>query len=197
ATGNGEWGVGNVKKADGDSAASFPTPHSSFPIFFSVRDTGIGIPADRMGRLFRSFSQVDASTTRRYGGTGLGLAISKRLCELMGGSVEAESAPGVGSTFRFSVVVEAAEGATPPEPPPGLAGKRLVLAEAGAVSRRFLRRLAASWGVEAVECDSAEEMRRRLESGESFDVAVVDQQLPGAAELTRWLRAERPALPVL
>jgi signal transduction histidine kinase len=72
-------------------------------IHISVRDTGPGIPANRMDRLFRSFSQVDASTTRKYGGTGLGLAISKRLTELMGGRIWVESVEGRGSTFQFTI----------------------------------------------------------------------------------------------
>ena len=70
---------------------------------FKIQDTGIGIPKNRMDRLFRSFSQVDSSTSRRYGGTGLGLAISKQLCELMGGTMWAESEEGVGSTFSFTM----------------------------------------------------------------------------------------------
>ena len=74
-----------------------------------MRDTGIGIPKDRFDRLFKVFSQVDASTTRRYGGTGLGLAICKRLSELMGGRIWAESEPGKGSTFHFTIVADAVE----------------------------------------------------------------------------------------
>jgi anti-sigma regulatory factor (Ser/Thr protein kinase) len=77
-------------------------PDARHEILFTVRDTGIGIPEERFDRLFKMFSQVDASTTRRYGGTGLGLAISKRLTEMMGGRIWAESEPGKGSTFRFA-----------------------------------------------------------------------------------------------
>ena len=89
-----------------DHPTSLLAPYSL--LHFSVRDTGIGIPPDRMDRLFKSFSQVDASTTRRYGGTGLGLAISKRLVEMMGGEMWVESEAGVGSTFHVTIQAEAA-----------------------------------------------------------------------------------------
>ena len=89
-----------------------------FELHFAVRDTGIGIPADKIGLLFRSFSQVDSSTARHYGGTGLGLAISKRLSEMMGGRMWVESEPGQGSTFHFTIQAEQA----PASPVSPLAG---------------------------------------------------------------------------
>src|SRR5213079_2043212 len=101
-------------------------------LHFSVRDTGIGIPVDRQNRLFKSFQQVDASTTRHYGGTGLGLAICKRLSELMGGRIWAESEAGKGATFHFTVIAIAPATYVPPAwqaPQPQLAGKNLLVVE--------------------------------------------------------------------
>jgi len=171
---------------------------------FAVRDTGIGIPAERMHRLFESFSQVDASTTRRYGGTGLGLAISQRLAELMGGTLWVESEEGRGSTFHFDVV---APEAAPPARPAGprgelvIAGKRLLVVDDNATNREIVRRLAESWGmvVEAVEhpADALELVRR----DETFDVAVLDMQMPemDGLQLAREIRRHRDerALPLL
>jgi PAS domain S-box-containing protein len=171
---------------------------------FAVRDTGIGIAAERMHRLFESFSQVDASTTRRYGGTGLGLAISQRLAELMGGTMWVESEEGRGSTFHFDVV--APEAARPAGPARGngelqIAGRRLLVVDDNATNREILRRLAESWGmvVEAVERPTkALELVRR---GETFDVAVLDMQMPemDGLELAREIRRHRDerALPLL
>jgi PAS domain S-box-containing protein len=148
---------------------------------FSVRDTGIGIPEARMHRLFESFSQVDASTTRRYGGTGLGLAISKRLAELMGGRLWAESEEGRGSTFHFEIL--ARESAALPRPDqldgePRITGKRLLVVDDSATNREILTRQGQAWGmvVEAVEFPS--DALARIRRGDPFDAAVLDMQMP-------------------
>ena len=127
-----------------------------------MRDSGIGIRPDQVDRLFRSFSQVDASTTRRYGGTGLGLAISRRLSEMMGGRmwVESSGVPGEGSTFFFTIAADAAQRPAPVEPHDGsahLRGKRLLIVDDNAVNRRILVTYAQSWGVTFRETARPEE----------------------------------------
>jgi PAS domain S-box-containing protein len=147
----------------------------------SVRDTGIGIPEDRMNRLFTSFSQVDTSTTRRFGGTGLGLAISKRLVELMGGAISVESEHGSGSTFRISLPVTEAEVASPiplEEGLPQLAGKRILVVDDNATNREIVSRHALSWGMEPVDIERPADALALIEAGEQFDVAVLDMMMP-------------------
>jgi PAS domain S-box-containing protein len=179
------------KPASGDGGAD-----GLYTLHFAVRDTGIGIPSDRMDRLFHSFSQVDASTTRRYGGTGLGLAISKRLSEMMGGTMWAESRPGDGSTFHFTVTMEAAPIAAPTEPRPAeLVGKRLLVVDDNAANREVVRRQASSWGLVARETGSPGEALEWVRRGDPFDVAILDLQMPDVDGLTlaRELRALRDA----
>ena len=175
-------------------------------LMFTVHDTGIGIPAEAMGRLFQSFSQVDASTTRRFGGTGLGLVISKRLAELMGGRMWLESEEGKGSTFCFTLVVEALPSKPRPYLTAGkgqLVGKRLLVVDDNATSRRILTTVAAGWGVSARAAASAAEALGWLKSGEPFDVAVLDMQMPDkdgamlAAEIRRQRDAEELPLVLL
>ncbi len=159
-----------------------------YQLHFAVHDTGIGIPPDRIGRLFQSFSQVDASTTRRFGGTGLGLAISKRLCELMGGTVWVESAgePGQGSTFHFTILAQAApdqkvvdvEGSAG-SPVADLAEKNLLIVDDNATNRQILLRQAQSWGMHATAVASGPEALALIHQGAVFDAAVLDYQMPG------------------
>jgi CheY-like chemotaxis protein len=179
--------IGNaVKFTDsGEVSVAVGARHVSahtYELHFAVRDTGIGIPADRLDRLFKSFSQADSSTTRRYGGTGLGLAISKHLCELMGGRMWVESEPGRGSTFHFTVAAEAhAEGVQSYLvcEQPQLSGKRLLLVDDNETQRMIVGRYAEAWGLCAAIAGSAGEALALLHEGEHFDAAVLDVQMPG------------------
>ena len=150
-------------------------------IHFSVRDTGIGIPKDRFDRLFKVFSQVDASTTRRYGGTGLGLVICKRLCELMGGRIWAESQPGEGSTFHFTIVadeIEAPKRRASDGAQPELTGKRVLIVDDNRSNRLLLKLQTERWGMRARETDSPTVALEWVGQGDPFDVALLDYQMP-------------------
>ena len=170
----------------------------SYRLEFAVRDTGIGIRKDRLDALFDSFSQVDASTTRRYGGTGLGLAISKRLVELMGGEVRVESDEGKGSTFFITMPVQAAEvpAKTDDGVLPQLEGKRLLVVDDNATNLEIVARHALSWGMEPVEVASPHDALARIEQGDSFDVAVLDMLMPDmdGLALAREIRRHRDEL---
>jgi len=165
------------------TAASKPPANGlAREIRFSVRDTGIGIPPDRLHRLFQSFSQVDSSITRHYGGTGLGLAISKGLVEFMGGKIWVESTEGQGSNFLFMLPLQAASGPAKTafkKRPVQLAGMRLLLVEDNATARQMLARVTQSWGLTVREAGSSREALDALGKGEYFDVALVDRQMPG------------------
>jgi len=153
---------------------------------FSVKDTGIGIPPDRMNRLFQSFSQVDTSTTRKYGGTGLGLAISKRLCELMGGQIWVDSDLGVGTTFSFTIAVQAAANIEcfPDLDLQELAGKRLLIVDDNLTNRKILTLLAETWGMQSQSVSGGPEALALLQRDSKFDLAVVDMQMPEMNGLT-------------
>ena len=137
-----------------------------------------------MERLFQSFSQADSSTTRKYGGTGLGLAISRRLAELMGGRMWAESeGSGHGSTFHFTMRVPDRRPAAARQrdfvgAQPELAGRRVLVVDDNATNRRVLSLQTAKWGMQARDTDSPTEALRRLEDGEPFDLAILDMHMP-------------------
>jgi GAF domain-containing protein/CheY-like chemotaxis protein len=163
-----------------DAEGGAPGDRWTFAI--GVRDTGIGIPADRMGQLFQSFSQADASISRRYGGTGLGLAISRRLAELMDGTIEATSdgVAGRGSTFRLTFQADAAGEAIAPEPVRlvDLTERRALIVDDNATNRRILRTLLERWGMTARDTGSPREALGWVDSGDRFDVAIVDLHMP-------------------
>ncbi|MCX8114436.1 MAG: PAS domain S-box protein [Burkholderiaceae bacterium] len=173
-------------------------------VHFAVKDTGIGIPAEFVPRLFQSFTQADATTTRRYGGTGLGLAISKRLAELMGGGIWVESEPGRGSVFH--VTIEAPAG--PPLDhvylrgnPEALAGKRVLIVDDNVTNRRIVLKQTLAWGMVPIAVPSALEAIDLIRHGDPFDVAVLDMSMPDmdGLDLAAEIRRHRDAaqLPIV
>jgi CheY-like chemotaxis protein len=153
---------------------------------FEVTDTGIGVPEDARGRLFQPFSQVDASTTRKYGGTGLGLAISKRLAELMGGSIGVDSAPGAGSTFWFTARVERRE-APDRDRRLLLEGSRVLIAAGHPLTGALLAQAVRGLGGRVDEVREAgavvDAIRRAHESGAGYRLVYLDERLSGGADL--------------
>ena len=164
---------------------------------FAVKDTGIGIAAEHLPRLFQSFTQVDPSTTRKYGGTGLGLAISKRLAEMMSGSVSVQSEPGHGSVFTVELQVRRAAMGEPAEflqrNAPALAGKRILIVDDNLTNRRILTRLALLWGMRPSTLPSAVEALDRIRHGEVYDLALIDMSMPDidGLDLATEIRARR------
>ncbi|HEY1170552.1 MAG TPA: response regulator [Verrucomicrobiae bacterium] len=150
-------------------------------IHFSVQDSGIGIPVDKQDRLFKSFSQVDGSTTRQYGGTGLGLAICKRLTELMGGEIWVESVEGKGATFHFLIRAQSIDshGAGLTRPGQILAGKRMLLIEDHASSRLAVFQAVHGWGMHLSEASTENDALIALGQSPRPDVILIDRELPG------------------
>jgi PAS domain S-box-containing protein len=176
----------------------------SYTLHFSVWDTGIGIPADRLDRLFQSFSQVDASTTRKYGGSGLGLAISKRLSELMGGRMWVESEVGQGSTFHFTIQAEAAPAQARVylrSEQPQLRNRRVLIVDDNVTNRRVLVAQTRAWNMIPRETASPHEAVEWVSRGDHFDVALLDMQMPEmdgitlAGRLRQYLNAQ--VLPIV
>ncbi len=188
-------------------------PHGTLALHLQVHDTGIGIAEAHLPQLFQSFSQLDASTTRKYGGTGLGLAICKRLAELMGGRIGVHSEPGRGSDFQVELRVRRAapQEAGLPEPDclrrqvPGLDGKRVLIVDANLTQRRILTRWALHWGLVPATFASALEAQDRLRHGERYDLAVLDlgrdarsaRDMAGLVGVAEALRASGADVPIV
>jgi two-component system sensor histidine kinase/response regulator len=151
----------------------------------SVRDTGIGMTAEQQVSLFRSFTQADSSTTRRFGGTGLGLAISKQIVELMDGEIRVESRPGEGSVFTFSVTMQIGEELAAPvgQPAQHIAALRVLVADDNPASREILEEMFASWSMPVDLVASGAEVLGALETatiaGMPYDLVLLDWKMPG------------------
>ena len=170
-------------------------------VYFEVSDTGIGMTEEQRSRLFRPFTQADASTTRRYGGTGLGLVISKQLVLMMGGEIGVRSKPGVGSTFWFTARLQKRPESTRATPVPcaGLRDLRVLIVDDHETNRRILQKQITSWGMRDGMAENGTEalemLRTAAESGEAYDLVVLDMQMPGmdGIQLARAISAD-PAI---
>jgi CheY-like chemotaxis protein len=181
-------------------------PH--YLLHFEVQDSGIGIPPDRQAQLFQSFSQLDASTTRRFGGTGLGLAISRRLIELMGGAiwVESEGVAGRGSTFHVTLTLPTAISQPAPPPlasPQTLVGKRVLVVDDNLTNQKILCHHLFQWQMAPTAVSSGAAALAQLNPKALFDVVLLDLQMPEmdgvmlAAEIRRRLGEAAPKLLLL
>jgi len=184
----------------GEVFLSLPAPSrtaGAVRLRLGVHDSGIGIPRDRMDRLFKTFSQVDASTTRQYGGTGLGLAISKRIVELMRGRIWVESVEGRGSVFYVEVELPTVDTETKVggERLAGLAGRRVLIVDDNATSCRVLCQQCVTWGIVPRAVSSGAEALALL-GQETFDAVLVDAEMPtmtGVELVAEMRRRERLA----
>ena len=163
---------------------------------FEVRDTGIGIASEQLESIFEPFSQGDVSTTRTFGGTGLGLAISQRLVGLMGGRICANSVPGEGSAFAFTIDVAIGKSSGELNVRQAmLAGRRLLVVDDNPTNRLVISRYARAWGVDVLEADDGQAALAALADNQSFDVILIDFHMPGmdGNQLARALRADERA----
>jgi signal transduction histidine kinase/CheY-like chemotaxis protein len=186
----------------GEVVLTVDVPDGDPPVLrAAVRDTGIGIPADRLDRLFQPFRQVDSSTTRVYGGSGLGLAISRRLARAIGGDLTVASRLGAGSTFTLTTPLELPETprATATPAPPELAGRTALLVDDNAASRRVLRTQLESLGLACTDVASAGDALDLLAGGAGFDVVLLDLLMPGTtgSELASAVREHADAVPIV
>jgi len=183
-TSDGEVVIGVSLKVKDDKSAT---------IYASVKDSGIGIPKNKLDTLFDSFSQVDSSTTRKYGGTGLGLSIAKQLTELMGGEIDVKSEEGVGSTFSFTINVGLTKDSMLVIPRVDVSGKNVLIVDDNSVNLEILREQLLHWSINVIEASSAKEAMEVLKNSTvSFDIALIDMHMPdiNGEELGKYIRSK-------
>jgi signal transduction histidine kinase/CheY-like chemotaxis protein/ligand-binding sensor domain-containing protein len=171
-------------------------------LLFKIRDTGIGIPADKLDRLFKAFSQVDSSTTRKYGGTGLGLVICEKLVNLMGGTIKVQSKPGEGSTFSFTLFTTAGKETTHDEINMnlvGVEGKRVLVVDDNYTNRLILQKLLEYWNLVPVLASTGMDALDILSRDKQFDLVLTDMQMPfmDGIELARSVKKKYPSVPII
>jgi len=169
---------------------------------FKIRDTGIGIPANKIDRLFKAFSQVDSSTTRKYGGTGLGLVISEKLIGLMGGAITVESEEGQGTTFTFTMRVKVSEQSVRTyvhHNMTGSEGKKILVIDDNSTNRSILKNQMEQWKLVPTLAHSGEQALTILADGASFDLIVTDMQMPemDGMQLAKAIRKQHLTVPII
>jgi signal transduction histidine kinase/DNA-binding response OmpR family regulator len=169
---------------------------------FEIRDTGIGIAADKMERLFKAFSQVDSSTSRKYGGTGLGLVICEKLIGLMGGQIDVKSKEHVGTTFTFTMQSSASSQSLRTyvtNHVTGIEGKKLLVVDDNLTNRSILKNQLEIWKLVPTLANSGSEALEILAQGDSFDLVLTDMQMPGmdGNELAQIIQKLNPDLPII
>ncbi len=169
---------------------------------FEIRDTGIGIPEDKLNRLFKAFSQVDASITRKYGGSGLGLAITEKLIGLMKGRIWVESTPGQGSTFFFTIQTQ--RSSKPIKTyvrysAAGIEGKRVLVVDDNSTNRLILKNQLELWKFDVALASSGRHALDTLSQSQRFDLVITDMQMPemSGLQLARTIRRLYPELPLI
>jgi two-component system sensor histidine kinase/response regulator len=169
---------------------------------FDIRDTGIGIPEEKLNRLFKAFSQVDSSTTRKYGGTGLGLAISEKLVRLMGGQISVKSQPGLGSTFSFTVSTRAGIRILVPYTFYSMAeqeGKTILVVDDNETNLTILKRQFEFWKLKPILAGSGKEALAILSKSADIDLIITDMQMPDmdGMMLAALIREQYPPIPII
>ncbi len=172
-----------------------PLQEDRYELQFSVKDTGIGIPRDKRDRLFEAFTQVDASTTRRFGGTGLGLTISKHLTEMMGGRIWVESEVGKGSVFHFTIQAKAAhlpEPKLPEHTETHLSGRHFLIVDDNETNRLILKKQLQKWEIRVTEADGSFRALEKLAQMPRVDGIILDMQMPeiDGLQLARTIKAQ-------